>query len=207
MAFSRSGYLCVVSGPSGCGKTTLCRAQAKLPGYVYSISCTTRAPRTGEVNGKDYHFLYEEEFLDRVKRKQFLEYAKVHENYYGTLKSTVMGHLEQGSNVLMDLDVQGADKIRRVRDKAIKEAYVDLFVMPPSLKELHRRLSGRGTEDEAVVALRMDNAREEIKHWRDYQYVMTSGRPSEDRETFRAILEAESHRSQRLYLESDSRKT
>ena len=119
MAFSRSGYLCVVSGPSGCGKTTLCRAQAKLPGYVYSISCTTRAPRTGEVNGKDYHFLYEEEFLDRVKRKQFLEYAKVHENYYGTLKSTVMGHLEQGSNVLMDLDVQGADKLARSAEREL----------------------------------------------------------------------------------------
>ena len=141
-----------------------------------------------------------------MKRKQFLEYAKVHDNYYGTLKSTVMGHLQEGSNVLMDLDVQGAEKIRRDRDKEIKASYVDLFVMPPSLKELHRRLSGRGTDDEAVVTLRMDNAREEIKHWRDYQYVMTSGSPTEDRETFRAILEAECHRSHRLYLESDSRK-
>lgn len=206
MAFQRSGFLCVVSGPSGCGKTTLCRAQAKLPHFVYSTSCTTRAPRPGEVNGKDYHFLYEEEFLDRVKRKQFLEYAKVHNHYYGTLKSTVMGHLQEGTNVLMDLDVQGADKIRRDRDKSIKSAFVDIFVMPPTMKELHRRLSGRGTDDASVIELRMDNAREEIKHWRDYQYVMMSGSPSEDRDTFRSILEAERHRAPRLSLESDSRK-
>lgn len=198
MAFQRSGLLCVVSGPSGSGKTTLCRAQSKQPGYVYSISCTTRPPRNGEVNGKDYHFLYEEEFLDRVKRKQFLEYAQVHTHYYGTLKSTVIGHLQSGTDVLMDLDVQGAEEIRRCRDKFIREALVDVFIMPPSLRELHRRLSGRATEDEATLELRMDNAREEVKHWRDYQYVITSGTPSEDRSAFQAILEAERLRTSRL---------
>ncbi len=205
MAFQRTGLLCVVSGPSGCGKTTLCRAQAQHPGFLYSISCTTRAPRQGEVNGKDYHFLYEEEFLDRVRRKQFLEYAKVHEHYYGTLKSTVLGHLQDGVDVLMDLDVQGAEKIRRCRDRLIQNALVDLFIMPPSLKELHRRLSGRATEDEGALNLRLDNAREEIKHWREYQYVMISGTPSEDRASFQSILDAERLRSSRLTLPSESK--
>lgn len=205
MAFQRTGLLCVVSGPSGCGKTTLCRAQAQHPGYVYSISCTTRPPRAGEVNGKDYHFLYEEEFLDRVKRKQFLEYAEVHGQYYGTLKSTVLGHLQEGSDVLMDLDVQGAEKIRRTRDQVIHNALVDVFIMPPSLKELHRRLSGRATEDEAALNLRLDNAREEIRHWREYQYVITSGTLSEDRAAFQAIVEAERRRTSRLHLASDAK--
>ncbi len=205
MSFQRSGILCVVSGPSGSGKTTLCRAQAKRPGFVYSISCTTRKPRHGEVNGRDYQFFYEQEFLDRVKRKQFLEYAKVHDHYYGTLKSAVLGHLQEGTDVLMDLDVQGAAKIRKCRDPIIKGALVDVFVMPPSLKELHRRLSGRGTESEEQLDLRLDNAREEIKHWRDYQYVITSGRPQDDRARFEAILDAERHRTSRLHLQGEKR--
>lgn len=203
MGFKRTGLLCVVSGPSGCGKTTLCRAQAHHPGFVYSISCTTRAPRHGEINGQDYHFLYEEEFLARVKRKQFLEYAKVHEHYYGTLKSAVIGHLQDGKDVLMDIDVQGAAMIRRCRDPLIRVSHVDVFIMPPSLKELHRRLIGRGTEDDAALNLRLDNARAEMKHWRDYQYVITSARRADDRTAFKAILEAERLRTTRLHLPSD----
>ncbi|MGY8686572.1 MAG: guanylate kinase, partial [Verrucomicrobiales bacterium] len=127
-------------------------------------------------------------------------------NYYGTLKSTVMGHLQEGTDVLMDLDVQGAKKIRECRERLIKDASVDIFIMPPSLKELHRRLSGRGTEDEAAVILRLDNAQEEIKHWRDYQYAITSGSPREDRTYFDAILESERRRTSRLHFPGESRK-
>ena len=206
MALTRTSLLCVVSGPSGCGKTTLCRAQAQRPGFVYSISCTTRPPRSGEVNGTDYHFLYEEEFFDRVKRKQFLEYAKVHNHYYGTLKSAVVGHLQEGMDVLLDVDVQGAETIRRSRERFIREAHVDVFIIPPSLKELHRRLSGRRTEDEEALVLRLDTAPEEIKRWRDYRYVITSGSPSEDRTALEAIMEAERRRTMRLYFSGEGRK-
>ncbi len=204
MAFLRTGLLCVVSGPSGSGKTTLCRAQAKKPGFVYSISCTTRSPRHGEVNGLDYHFLYEEEFLDRVKRKQFLEHAQVHNAYYGTLRSTVIGHLQNGTDVLMDLDVQGARDIRKLRDPQIRQALVDVFIMPPSLKELHRRLSGRGTEDASALEMRLENARREVEHWREYRYVITSGTPTEDHASFQSILEAERLRTERLRVPGES---
>ena len=206
MAFKRSGILCVVSGPSGSGKTTLCRAMAQRPGFVYSISCTTREPRHGEVNGVDYQFFYEQEFLDRVKRKQFLEYAKVHNNYYGTLKSTVLGHLKEGTDVLMDLDVQGAESIRRCKDPLIKQALVDVFIMPRSLRELHIRLNGRGTEEKSQIVLRLDNAREEMRHWKEYTYIIASGRPQDDRIAFDSLLETERRRGSRLVLESDKRK-
>lgn len=206
MSFKRTGILCVVSGPSGSGKTTLCRAQAQRPGYLYSISCTTRKPRQGEINGKDYHFFFKEEFLDRIKRKQFLEHAEVHGNYYGTLKSAVLGHLEQGTDVLMDLDVQGARMIRKSRDSMIRRALVDVFIMPPSLKELHRRLTSRGTEDSPELTLRMDNAREEMKHWKEYRYVITSGAPQEDRVAFDAILEAERRNASRLTMPGEKRR-
>lgn len=206
MAFKRTGILCIVSGPAGSGKTTLCRAQAQRPGYLYSISCTTRKPRPGEINGKDYHFFYKEEFLDRVRRKQFLEYAEVHGHFYGTLRSGVIGHLEEGVDVLMDLDVQGAAKIRKLKDPFIAKSLVDIFLMPPSLRELHRRLTGRGTEETVELELRMDNAREEMKHWKEYRYVITSGTPREDRTAFEAILEAERRRSTRLILPGEKRK-
>jgi guanylate kinase len=204
--FRRSGILCVVSGPSGVGKTTLCRNLAMKPGYVYSVSCTTRESRSGEVNGVDYYFLGREEFRDRIKRKQFLEYAEVHGQYYGTLKSSVLGLIQEGQDVLLDLDVQGAEQIRKNKDPQIRAAYVDVFVMPSSLAELHRRLSRRGDTDRAELDLRMDNARQEIARWKEYQYCMLSGMPMEDRQVFEMILEGERRRASRLSLPGERRR-
>ncbi len=204
--FRRTGILCVVSGPSGVGKTTLCRNLAMKPGYVYSVSCTTREARTGEINGVDYYFLGKEEFRDRVRRKQFLEHAKVHGHHYGTLKSSVLGLIQEGQDVLLDLDVQGAGQIRKNRDPLIRAAYVDVFVIPASLAELHRRLTRRGDSDRDELDLRMDNARQEMVRWKEYQYCMLSGTPMEDRQNFEMILEAERRRASRLSLPGERRR-
>ncbi|MCB1134120.1 MAG: guanylate kinase, partial [Verrucomicrobiae bacterium] len=124
----RTGILLVVSGPSGSGKTTLCRRLADLGEVRYSVSCTTRAPRPGEVNGRDYHFLQTSEFQRLVEAGEFLEHAEVHGNHYGSLRSEVLGHLDQGIDVVMDIDVQGAAQVRACNDPGIMRARVDLFV-------------------------------------------------------------------------------
>lgn len=195
----RRGILCIVSGPSGSGKTTLCRALSQSdPLCDYAVSCTTRKPRTGEVDGKDYHFLSREDFEERTTRGEFLEWAEVHGNLYGTLKSAVLERISNGEDVLMDIDVQGAQLIRRIPDPAIANSLIDVFILPPNREELEKRLSGRGTEDSDQLALRMHNALEEMRHWRDYAYTIISGTPETDLRRFTAIVEGERCRSSRL---------
>jgi guanylate kinase len=188
----------MVSGPSGSGKTTLCRRLADEKEAHYSISCTTRLPRDGEVDGKDYHFLSRKDFQSRINAGEFLEYAKVHENYYGTLKSEVVDQLAIGTDVVMDIDVQGANLVRSCSDTQIKTALVDLFVMPPSEEELRIRLTGRGTDAEEVIALRMRNALEEMEHWPEYSYRLISATRKEDYLNFKSLILAERLRVSRL---------
>jgi len=195
---ARTGILLVVSGPSGSGKTTLCRRLASEGEAHYSISCTTRSPRPGEENGKDYHFLTREEFEARLSTKDFLEYATVHGNLYGTLKSEVTAFLDKGMDVVMDIDVQGAAQIRERDDADIHRAVVDLFVMPPSDEELYERLSGRGTDSAEVIALRMENALEEMSHWSEYTYCLRSLSKEEDYGRFTALIAAERMRVARM---------
>lgn len=197
----RTGILLVVSGPSGSGKTTLCRRLADEGEASYSVSCTTRSPRPGEVDGRDYHFLTREEFVSKREAGEFLESAEVHGNLYGTLKSEVIGRLGQGQDVVMDLDVQGAALVRRCEDGSIRNATVDLFVMLPDEKDLLARLSGRGTDSGDVIALRMKNAIEETAHWPEYTYRLLSGTREEDFARFRALLVAERMRISRLAAE------
>src|SRR4051812_29826126 len=137
--FSRTGILFVVSAPSGAGKTTLCDALRQTPDFVYSVSCTTRPPRAGEVEGEDYHFLSEPNFHAEVEAGEFLEYAKVHEHYYGTLRRPLVASLRSGVDVLIDVDIQGAAAIRSSDDETIRQALCDVFIMPPDLDELRRR--------------------------------------------------------------------
>jgi guanylate kinase len=195
---ARIGILLVVSGPSGSGKTTLCRRLADEGEVGYSISCTTRAPRPGEMDGRDYHFLTGGEFASRLAAGDFLEHAEVHGNSYGTLKSEVSGPLAAGRDIVMDIDVQGAAQIRASTDELIHRAMVDLFVMPADDAELRVRLSGRGTDSEEVISLRMKNALEEISHWPAYQYRMLSSTREEDYTRFKSLLFAERLRISRI---------
>ncbi|MCG8601401.1 MAG: guanylate kinase [Verrucomicrobiales bacterium] len=199
LELQRRGILCVVSGPSGSGKTTLCRRFSdEDPSAVYATSATTRAPRDGEKDGVDYFFLTREDFESRATRGEFLEYAEVHGNLYGTLKSEVLTHINAGRDVLMDIDVQGAELIRKQTDPAITEAFVDIFILLSGEEELLARLAGRGTETQDQVDLRLQNAREEMRHWPDYQYSVISADKETDFATFSAIIAGERCRSTRL---------
>jgi len=187
----RTGILLLVSGPSGSGKTTLCRRLADEGEAHYSISCTTRAAREGEVNGKDYHFLSKDDFRSRIGKGELLEHAEVHGNFYGTLKTEVLDYLAKGIDVVMDIDVQGAVQVRECPDPKIQTALIDLFVMPPSEEELLARLTARATDAEDVIALRMKNALEEMEHWPRYSYRLLSATREEDYLNFKSLILAE----------------
>lgn len=202
MPGKRLGVLLVVSGPSGSGKTTLCRRLRDEGEAEFSVSCTTRAPREGEVDGRDYHFLSEEEFQSRVQAGEFFEWARVHGNLYGTLRSAVSSKLERGIDVMLDIDVQGANLVRESGDELIQRCMVDIFILPPSVEELDRRLKGRGSESAEHHALRMKNALGEMEHWQKYQYVLVSGSHEADYAKIRSVLSGERLRVMRN-LQSD----
>jgi len=189
--FARTGILLVVSGPSGSGKTTLCRRLADAGEARYSTSCTTRAPRSGEVDGTDYHFLSPAEFARHQQAGEFLEHAVVHGNCYGSFQSEVVSYLNAGVDVVMDIDIQGARQVRNCADPAIRRAAVELFVMPPSEAELRARLSGRGTESAESIALRMANALDEMRHWTEYAYLLLSSTREADYAQLLALVTAE----------------
>jgi guanylate kinase len=188
---SRLGVLMVVSGPSGSGKTTLCRQVADRGEAVYSVSCTTRPARPGEVHGRDYFFFSETEFKEHIAQGEFFEHAQVHGNYYGTLKTFVKKNLERGVDVVMDLDVQGAAQVRACDDELVQRCLADVFILLPSVDALKERLANRGTESPEKLELRLKNALTEISHWPEYRYVLVSGSREEDIERFRALLLAE----------------
>lgn len=195
---ARTGILLVVSGPSGSGKTTLCRQLADSGEVRYSISCTTRLPRPGEVDGRDYHFLSPDDFASRLEAGDFLEHAVVHGNLYGSLKSEVTAHLAAGTDVVMDIDIQGAGQVRACADEIIGNALVDVFVMPPGERELFARLSGRGTDSADTIALRMTNALDEMRNWRRYTYRLQSSTREQDAAAILALLTTERMRVTRL---------
>jgi guanylate kinase len=197
----RRGILFVVSAPSGAGKTTLCNTLRKSDHFVYSVSCTTRSPRPGEIDGEDYHFLSNEEFERRIQAGEFLEYAQVHNHRYGTLRSTVLDHIERGVDVLLDIDIQGAAAIRACVDLKIIDALADIFIMPPTVEELRHRLIKRGTETPEEIEIRLQNAEKEKKNWRHYKYSIISGSVEEDLDKFRAIMRAEQYLSRRLLID------
>jgi guanylate kinase len=196
----RRGILFVISAPSGGGKSTLLKGLSSYRDFTYSVSCTTRAPRPGEVDGQDYHFLSMEEFEGRITAGDFLEHARVHGNCYGTLRDSVVRALAAGGDVLLDVDTQGADQIRANANGELRGSIVDIFLMPPSMAVLESRLHKRNTETAEQLALRLENARAEMSRWKDYRYTILSGSPVDDLQNFRAIMTAERMRCERLDL-------
>ena len=184
----------ILSAPSGGGKTTIARRLlAERRDLGYSVSCTTRAPRGAEANGKDYHFLTRAEFEARRDAGEFAEWARVHGNLYGTLKSTVQQVLDEGRHVMMDIDVQGA--------KAFHAAFPDavlIFVLPPSADVLRDRLATRSTDSPEALALRLRNARDELRAIADYHYVVVNDDLDRAVGQVGAIIDAESMRRERL---------
>ena len=170
----------VMSAPSGCGKSTLIdMLLQEYPDFVYSISCTTRAPRGEEEDGLDYHFKTKERFEELIREDAFIEYAKVHDHYYGTLKAPIEEVLAEGNSMILDIDVQGAAKVRDYVRKLpntdpLKIGYVDIFINPPSMEELRRRLEGRGTDAPEVIEKRLANAEAEMSRAAEYMYQVTN---------------------------------
>jgi guanylate kinase len=186
-----TGILIVVSGPSGAGKgTILDRIIKEDPTLKFSVSATTRSPRPGEVEGLHYHFIDRERFQELVNKGEFLECAKVHDEYYGTLRSAVKKSLDEGFDVILDIDVQGA---LQLMDK--KEEGVYIFIAPPSIHELERRLRTRGTESEEKIAKRVAVARQELTEIRAYEYVIVNDELSIACEQLKAIISAEKCRT------------
>lgn len=172
---SGGGRLFIVSAPSGAGKSTLCRALLKrFPDLNYSISCTSRPPRGSEREGVDYHFISTDEFERGIDSGRWAEWAEVHGNYYGTAAADLQRRLAGGSDVLLDIDVQGARQIR----KRFPDS-VTIFIMPPSLAVLAQRLQSRGTDSEAEIQRRLNNAREEMRFRNLYRHVIVNDRLSE----------------------------
>ncbi len=184
----RRGLMLVLSSPSGAGKTTISRAILQSdPNVNMSISCTTRKKRPGEVAGVDYHFVSEEDFNLMINRGQFLEYARVFGNLYGTPKEPVDLTLQAGGDVLFDIDWQGTQQLK---EKA-REDLVSVFILPPSSKELERRLIARAQDDDKEIKNRMAKASDEMSHWAEYDYVIVNNDISESVEKVRAILHSE----------------
>lgn len=170
----------VMSAPSGCGKSTLIdMLLQEYPDFVYSISCTTRAPRGEEEDGLDYHFKTKERFEELIREDAFIEYAKVHDHYYGTLKAPIEEVLAEGNSMILDIDVQGAAKVRDYvrrlpNTDPLKIGYVDVFVNPPSREELRARLEGRGTDAPDVIEKRLANAEGEMARAGEYMFQVTN---------------------------------
>ncbi len=170
----------VMSAPSGCGKSTLIdMLLQEYPDIVYSISCTTRAPRGEEEDGLDYHFKTKERFEELIGANAFIEFAKVHDNYYGTLKAPIEEVLREGNSMILDIDVQGAEKVREYvqalpNNDPLKIGYVDIFIMPPSIEELRNRLLKRGTDSLQVIERRLANAEGEMARADEYMYRVTN---------------------------------
>ena len=169
MSAEKDGIIVILSSPSGAGKTTLVKKISIENNFKISISHTTRKPRTNEVNGKDYFFVNKEEFKNLVDKGEFLEHAKVFENYYGSTKSKVIERLKKGENVIFDIDWQGTEQIKK---KNLNLKLITFFILPPSKTELFNRLKNRDMKDKNIVEERMKQFNEDINHWENYDFVV-----------------------------------
>ena len=169
MPINNDGVMIILSSPSGAGKTTLVKLLSKLENFEVSISHTTRQPRENEIPNKDYYFVNEDEFQRLIKNQEFLEYAKVFSNLYGTTRTPVIDNLNKGKNVLFDIDWQGADQIK---NKKLDYKLISFFILPPSRDVLFERLTNRDMKDKVIVEERMKQFSRDVLHWINYDYVV-----------------------------------
>lgn len=189
-----NGNLFIISAPSGTGKTTILnRILSDLQGVGFSVSHTTREPRPGEVDGKDYFFVNRAVFQTMQEQDDFLEHAEVHGNLYGTSKAVIDNLLQEGKDVILDIDVQGA---RQIRQKGVMQA-VFIFIAPPSLADLEKRLTSRGTDSEPVITTRLQNARRELADMDMYDYIIVNDEIENGVEVLRSIIIAERSKAKR----------
>ena len=169
MLEKKAGIIVILSSPSGAGKTTLVKKISSRNNFNISVSHTTRKPRSNEKNGKDYFFVNGFEFKKLIKDKKFLEFAKVFNNYYGSLKETVINKLKKGQNVIFDIDWQGT---KQIKNKKLKFKIITIFILPPSKRELYKRLLKRDQKDKKIASVRMRQFKEDVMHWKDYDFAV-----------------------------------
>jgi len=197
----RSGVILVLSGPSGAGKSTACNVIIEQDENLgFSVSCTTRQPREGEVDGVHYNFLTKEAFKQKIDNNEFVEWAEVHGNYYGTLISEVLGKAKEGKDVLLDIDVQGMRLMKEAceKDPELANCVEYVFAAPPTFEELEARLRGRGTETEDSLNRRLSNARGELEAWREYDHVLVLDTPEQGRDDLKALIVTLRNKSKRI---------
>lgn len=188
------GVALVLSAPSGAGKTTLCqRLMEKLPAVKFTVSHTTRSPRAGEIDGEHYFFVSEAEFNAMRERGEFLEWAQINKIFYGTAFDSVKASHKKGQDFILELDVQGAESLRKIKYPAIF-----IFILPPSLEELKTRLTNRGTESEEKIKLRLETGLREIKKCLSYDYILTNREVEETVDNLISIIKAEKCRADRF---------
>ena len=189
LSLSEKGVLVILSSPSGAGKTSIARALVEEnKNFLFSVSATTRKSRPGEVNGREYHFFTVDEFRERINDGQFLEHAKVFGNLYGTPLEPVMESINDGKDLIFDVDWQGGDQIRL---SDFSENVVSIFILPPSISELENRLLGRRQDSKKIVSNRMAEAKSGIEHWKEYDYVLVNNDIDETEEKLKTIINAE----------------
>jgi len=196
MSQRKDGIMVILSSPSGAGKTTLVKLLSKDNNFFVSISHTTRKPRSNEIDGKDYFFVKDEEFRRLIKNDEFLEYAKVFNNYYGTSRTPVIQNLDSGKNVLFDIDWQGADQIK---NKSLDYKLITFFLLPPSKKILFDRLSNRDMTDKLIVEERMKQFERDLLHWINYDYVLINDSLEECHNKIKKLIHAEINNGSKDY--------
>jgi len=196
MPIDNDGVMIVLSSPSGAGKTTLVKMLSELDNFEVSISHTTRQPRLNEKSNKDYYFVNEQEFQRLIKNEEFLEYAKVFNNFYGTTRTPVIDKLNKGKNVLFDIDWQGADQIK---NKKLDYKLITFFILPPSKEELFERLSNRDMKDKLIAEERMKQFGRDVLHWINYDYVVINDNLEKCFSRINNLIEAEMSRGSKDY--------